>query len=435
MALKYDHVQISFLSRQMPPSSFFSLSTLQPILLASLLPVLLAAGQAQAVNWRGKLDVRAAYADGAQGWADGGMGKSRYDSDSRVLGLGQAVLRGDADLLDTVTASVILGASEQHHGVVDIEEAWLGWNPLPSGPWKLRVKAGFFFPPTSMEVDYGGIDWTPSRTISSSAINSWIGEEVRTNGLEFKLSHSGRYDGSPHDFGLTGAVFTGNDPTGTLLAWRGWSVGDQIAGRNAAFRLADLPVYRSTGAIRRQQRTIHPFRELDGRLGYYAGANYAYGEVLELDVLHYDNRGDPMVVKDGQYAWRTRFDHIGAALHPGGDWELLAQAMRGDTLMGPNAVFVDYRAWYLLASHPLWSGRLALRYDRFSTAGHDILPSDPNDEHGHAVALAYGFDLTPSLSLMTELLQVSSERGVRSQIGLRPAQLERSLVTSLRWQF
>lgn len=388
----------------------------------------------QAVQWRGLLDVRAVDASAAASYTDSGLGKGRYDGNSR-FSLGQAVLHGDADLLDTLSASVELSASDQHHGIVDVREAWLAWRPLPTGPWRLSAKAGSFFPPSSVEIDYDGVGWTPTRTISSSAINSWIGEELRSNGIEFSAQRRGRYSASPHDVGVTVAIFNGNDPAGTLLAWRGWSISDRIAGRNEALRLADLPVYRAEGPIPRQDRTIHPFREVDGRLGYYLAANYSYGDSLALTALHYDNRADPLIVKDGQYGWRTRFDHLGVVLHPGGDWDVLLQAMHGDTIMGRNAVALDFRAWYALLSHPLGPGTLALRYDRFGTSEHDILPQDPNGESGHALALAYQWPLGESLSLMTELLQIDSRRDNRAQIGQAPAQRERSVTAALRWRF
>ena len=390
---------------------------------------------AHAAELRGLLDVRAVDADANRSFLDGGLGKSRYDAGSPALSLGQAVLHGDADLSDTFSASAELSADDQHQGVVDVREAWLAWSPLPSGAWKTRVRAGYFFPPSSVEIDYDGIGWTPKRTISSSAINSWIGEELRTNGVEWSMRRLGRYAGAPYDVGLVAAAFSGNDPTGTLLAWRGWSISDRIAGRNEALQLPDLPVYRPDGAIPRQSRVIHPFREVDGRLGYYAGVNLNLNTRLELAALHYDNRANPMTVKDGQYGWRTRFDHVSAVWRPAGDWELLMQAMRGDTLMGPNAVALDFQSWYALASHPLGPGTLALRYDRFSTTEHDVLPADPNNEQGHGVALAYNWPLSDSLALMTEALLVRSVRASRVLIAEQPAQTERSLTASLRWQF
>jgi len=400
------------------------------LLLAVLLPA-----AANAAEWRGLVDVRAGYSNAERSWLDAGMDKGRYDRSSDRIGIGQAVLRGDIDLPASLTASVALSADDRHHGVVDVREAWLAWSPLPSGAWKVKAKLGAFFPQTSVEIDYDDVAWTPVRTVSSSAINSWIGEELRTKGLEVQLLRSGKFEGSPHDFGFTAALYRGNDPTGTLLAWRGWTISDRIAGLNEAVQLPDLPVYRSDGAIPRQTRNIHPFRELDGRLGYYAGAQYRYGTRLELAALHYDNRADPLVVVDGQYGWRTRFDHVSAVLRPAGQWELMMQAMRGDTLMGKNGVALDFRSWYALAAHPAGKGKLAVRYDRFSTTGHDALPQDPNDERGHGVALAYSMPLGDSMELVGELLRIRSERGARSQIGQAPLQDEHSATLALRWHF
>jgi hypothetical protein len=417
-----------------PPS--FRLAALLA-LIATIATIATNAGAAatEAIAWRGLLDVRAVDSDGSRSFLDSGMGKTRYDGDSPRLSIGQAVLRGDMDLSDSLSASLELSADQQHRGVVDVREAFLAWSPLPSGAWKTRVKAGFFFPPSSVEIDYDSVGWVPKHTISSSAINSWIGEELRTNGVEWSARRLGRYAAAPYDVGVVAAVFSGNDPTGTLLAWRGWSISDRIAGRFDSVKLPDLPVYHSDGPIPRQTRDIHPFREVDGRLGYYAGANLNLGTRLELAVLHYDNRGDPLAVKDRQYSWRTRFDHVSAVWRPSGAWELALQAMRGDTLMGPNAVALDFQSWFALASHPLGPGTAALRYDRFRTREHDILRADPNNENGYGVALAYDWPLAESLSLMTEALLVRSDRSARRLIAAPPSASERSVTVALRWRF
>lgn len=403
-------------------------------------PILLAlaacAGSAHAAEWRGLLDLRAVAADASRSFVDGGMGKLRYDADSPRLSIGQAVLHGDFDLVDSISAAVELSADQQHRGrVVDVREAWLAWNPLPSGAWKTRVKAGFFFPPTSVEIDYDSVGWVPRHTISSSAINSWIGEELRTNGVEWSARRLGRYADAPYDIGLVAAVFNGNDPTGTLLAWRGWSISDRIVGRNNALLLPDLPAYAPGGTIRAQSRTIHPFREIDGRLGYYYGASIGFGPALELSSLRYDNLADATVIKDDQWGWRTRFTHLSAVWRPHGAWELAAQAMRGDTMMGRSLVALDFQSWFVLASHPCGPGTASVRYDRFRSDEHDRIPGDPNHERGQAVALAYDAPLADSVSLMAEALLVRSDRAGRRLIGEQAMQHERSLTVSLRFKW
>ncbi|MBV6323779.1 hypothetical protein [Duganella violaceipulchra] len=234
---------------------------------------------------------------------------------------------------------------------------------------------------------------------------------------------------------MTFAIFQGNDPAGTLLAWRGWSVGDWIAGRDEAVRLPDLPVYRADGPMPRQDRVIHPLRAIDGRAGYYVGANYRYGEVAELAWLRYDNRADPLKVRHGQYGWRTRFDHPSMVLRPGHGWEARAQLMRGDITMGPNAAALDFQAWYALVSRQLGPGTLALRYDRLRTVEHDLLPEDPNAERGRALALAYSLNVSDAVAVVAELLAIDSLRDARALLGEGRRQIERSLAASVRWRF
>jgi len=403
-------------------------------IILSLLCTLLAL-PAAAAELSGVLDVRAVHSDTSQSWTRAGLGKSRYDDASDGLRLGQGILGMQQDLGGALSAAAVLNADDRRSKVVDLQEAWLAWDPLPAGAWRLRAKAGAFFPQMNMEIDYDRLTWTPTRTLSAAAINSWVGEELRTKGLEFTLSHLGRASGSPHDFHFTAAAFTGNDPAGTLIAWRGWGVGDRITGLSESLRLPDLPVYRADGPIWKQTRNIRLFEEVDGRLGYYASAEWHMRGTAEVAVMHYDNRGDPLRVIDGQYSWTTRFDHLGARLHDVAGWELIFQGMAGSTMMGPRAVDARYRAWYLLASHALAAGRATLRYDRFNMSQKDIVPQDPNDEHGSALALAWSWEFAPQTSLVAEWLQVRSERPARALLGAAPRQDERSLTLAVRRVF
>lgn len=403
--------------------------------------VLMGVDTARAVEVRGLLDLRLIATDSERSWVGAGLDKTRFDRGSSALRLGQAVLRIDGDLARAFSASAVISASDDRFGLLDVNEAWVAWNPVPNSPWKTRVRVGAFFPATSLEVGYDNIGWTPEHTVSSSAINSWLGEELRTKGIEVNFSRNGRFSASPHDFGVTGVLLLGNDPLGTLLAWRGWSVGDRISGLNESLPLADLPVFRAGGELPDQTRSINVFREIDDRLGFYVGANYAYSGAektrFEVAVLHYDNRGDPLVIRSGQYSWRTRFNHVSLRLQGLGQWAFSAQLLGGNTLMGPNAVNLDYSAAYLLASHPLGPGTVALRVDRFSTRERpeDVIRSDANSEDGKALALAYHWRISPSLSLVSEALVVDSDRAARGALGQPTSRIERSLTASLRVSF
>ncbi len=394
---------------------------------------------AGAVQLRGVLDLRLVATDTQHSWLGSGLDKTRYSAGNSPLRLGQAILRIDGDVADAFSVAVVLSASDDRRGLLDVNEAWLAWSPVPSSPWKTRVRAGSFFPATSLEVGYDNIGWTPENTVSSSAIHSWLGEELRTNGVEVSFNRNGRLTGSPHDYGVTGAILFGNDPLGTLLAWRGWSISDRISGLTESLPLANLPVFRSDGELPDQSRDIHVFREIDGRPGFYVGANYAYTGAIttELAALHYDNRGDPQVIRSGQYSWRTRFDHLSLRLRGVGQWEFSAQLLQGHTLMGPNAVNLDYAAAYLLASHPWGPGTAAIRFDQFNTRERpeDVIPNDANSESGRALALAYHWRISKAVSLVSEVLTVQSERPARSLIGQSAISTERSLTTALRLSF
>ena len=282
---------------------------------SSVLPLVAGLGvsaPALALEFSGLLDLRATATNTARSWTEEGSGKTRYDRSGAALRLGQALLRAEGDVGEAVRATLVgLNAYDDRSQLIDVSEAFLHWRPLPAGPWRSRVRLGAFFPASSLEIDYDDIGWTPTRTLSSSAINSWIGEEIRPVGVEYDLLHKGLGALEGHRFGLSAALFGGSDPAGTLLAWRGWSVGDRITGLSEPLRLPDLPVLRPGAELAQQDRNLRIGRELDDRLGYYAAARYAYREVLELAALRYDSRGDPLRLREGQYSWDTRFNHFG----------------------------------------------------------------------------------------------------------------------------
>jgi hypothetical protein len=342
------------------------------------------------------------------------------------------MLHGQVELSDTVDGLASMNAADDRSGLLDVTEVAMRWRPIPDGPWRTTVRAGIFFPAISWENN--GPGWTSTRTISTSAVNTWIGEELRTKGIEWSILRRGQATGDAYDLGFSAAVFNGNDATGTLLTWRGWTIADRITGLREALRLPDLPVYSPAGDIPLQTRTIHPFREIDGRFGYQLGARYAYGGWLELTGMHYDNRADPLIVKDGQYSWRTDLQHVGVRVRKQA-WEFLMQSMNGSTRMGPDAAGVRFRAWYVLASHSAGANRITGRYDRFRNHERDLLQSDPNGESGTAWTISYVRTLSPALEFVLEALTVQSSRAGRSLIGEPVSSSERSLTTSVRWRF
>jgi hypothetical protein len=388
------------------------------------------ATSAAAATLRGLVSVGSSAEDSRSDDFTASLDKSAFDLDVPAA---RIVLHAEATLPGDIVVTLVTDADSRRSSVLDVQEAWFGWNPVPTSAWRMRAKLGAFFPVDSLEVGYDQPGWNAAHTNSSAAVNSWIAQEIRVIGAEFTGQWRGALLGSPHAYTVRLGVFAGNDPAGTEIAWRGWDLSGRVTGLFQKLRLPDLPVYRPAGPIPQQTRDVHVFRELDHRPGWYGALGYGFEGVLEIEAMHYDNRADPLELKHGQYGWRTKFDHLGARLTLPGEWELLSQGMRGSALMGPNAVYLGFSSWYLLAGKELGPGRATLRYDWFHASEHDILPGDPNSESGHAWALAYSLPLPHSLVLVAEALRVDSRRAARSQIGENPRRRENSLALELRW--
>jgi len=80
----------------------------------------------------------------------------------------------------------VLRAEPDDRNVVDALEAYLRYAPASDGDVSWSMKAGAFFPTISLEND--DLGWASPYTLTPSAINSWIGDELRTIGGEGKLT-------------------------------------------------------------------------------------------------------------------------------------------------------------------------------------------------------------------------------------------------------
>ena len=404
----------------------------------------LVAGVAGAEGFRlrvgGLVDLRAARTNGTTGWLDGGLGKLRWggeDGEPRtLLALAQSAVVFRASLGEELRAYAHLNVDTGSYPTsglagLDLVEGWVSYRPRLSSSFGLRLRGGHFFPPLSLEND--GIAWSPTRTLTASALDSWIGEEVRVTGLEASLE----FFLPTSDLTLTGAVFGGNDPCGSLLAWRGWAIGDRQSGLSDRLPLTALPAFEPDGIFPAQDPWVAPFREVDGRAGWYAAASFEKPELLEIRTLLYDNRGDPLALEDGQYAWKTSFAGVGAKLHLSPSVEVLGQLLDGWSVMGPEeAVDVYYRTWYLLASATRGPHRLSARYDWFRARDEDRYGVvDPNDEEGDAWTVAWAFELDRRTTVLLELLSVDSTRPARALVGLPERARETLVQVGVRGRF
>ncbi len=391
----------------------------------------------------GLIDVRTVYADDTRSWLYEGLGKQRFDNAHDGVKLGQAVLDLRANLADTITGKLVINGYDDRTGFVDITEAYVQWKPLPINGYRFKAKLGAFFPAVSLE--NGGVGWTNPWMLSTSAINNWVGEELRTIGTEFSWGRPGQLHNSPHDVEFISAFFTANDPATSLLAWRGWSLGDRITGLTESLPLPRLPsIYGASGIFDSQGNRDKPFTEIDHRYGYYVGANYGYNNWFSIRTLHYDNRGNPLGIYEGQWSWKTSFDHIAIKADLDNNYSILAQSMRGKTLWGVEDYGVNsaYKSWYFLVSKVVGKYRISTRYDHFTMEDNDHIPGDNNAEDGHAVALNVMYMINDANQTGIEYLKIFSHRAGREYLtdefgksAVGPAKNEVSIQIFYRYKF
>lgn len=377
----------------------------------------------------GLLDLRAARTDNTTSWLDRGLGKTRYggtDGNSRVLGrVAEAALLVTSHLNWSTSGHLYIKYDADQHQPLDIVEGFVDFHPVSTTAYRFSGRVGAFFPPISLENT--GPAWTSPYSITPSAINTWIGEEVRTLGGEGTL----HWLGEAQRISASLAVYRANDPAGSLLAWRGWSLHDFKPGLHDRMPLAQTEVFND---FPKQAPWVEPFREIDGRWGYYGTLAYERPGEYTLRALHYDNRADPDAINGTQWAWHTRFSSVGMKFQLPHDVDLMAQYLFGSSFMRGrlSVVNTDFSSWYVLLSKRVDRHHFTLRYDLF---GVQDKVAGEYDDHGHAWTLAYALDVSDRQRLMLELLDVNSNRPQRSDLGLPTAAHEQLLQASYRFFF
>jgi hypothetical protein len=227
---------------------------------------------------------------------------------------------------------------------------------------------GAFFLPTSRE----NVDelWETPYSISPSALNSWLGEELRPIGVDASYKLNGFLGGA--------TVFRGNDTFGALPPNRGWRLNDDwiLLGE---WTPVDPTYFTSVSA------------ENDHRFGWSARGGWK-NEHLFAQLTHIDNRGDAL--EHGPlFGWNTNFD-VAALQWTQDDWTFAAESGWGPTylIVAGQEYETKLSASYLLASRALAHGRLSARADWFR-----------NPASRHALTLAYFFESRGKLRLGTEV--------------------------------
>jgi hypothetical protein len=383
------------------------------------------------------LDGRAITTPTSISFLEGGLGKTRYGHEPRTVQarLAQAALLGRIELRPDLTVRVHVNVDAEHdfHRRVDLVEGLVRYNPAIGDTASLDIRAGVFFPTVSLENTDPG--WLSPYTTTFSAINSWIGEEVRSIGVEagpsFRINEA--------QLRLFGAATRANDPNGTLLAWRGFALHDRVSGFADRLPLPPLKSFEVPYLFPDQPQHVQPIREVDQKWTWSAGLSLTHPK-HRIKVLFQPQTANPAIFDGQQYAWRTGYWAVGAS-RLFGPVELLAQGLDGETRMGiaasgHNAIIAKFQAVYGMAS---WTEsaaarhRLSVRYDAFRVRDHDEFPAaDPNDETGSAWTFAYAFSPGARHHITTEFLRVESTRSNRRDLGLDPRAVE--ILGTLSWR-
>lgn len=374
-----------------------------PILCTALL---LVTGVSRAADFHvaGYGDVRLVVPPATDAYLDGGLGKLRFGEDDANPGfklgdlVAEATLQGEA-----WSAQADARLNTEYGPAVDLLEGFVRYAPAANTQWRWSARAGAFFPGLSLENEQVG--WSTFWTVTPSAIDSWVGSELRTVGAEGTVE----WHGNGNDVTLNGALFGFDDSAGVLIAERGWNFDDRAAGLFEASRLPDAV---ATAAHRAPPLDVHLFREIDDTPGWYLDLSYELDGTTGVEVMRYDNEADPTRPR----AWHTAFWDIGLRRQLGAV-TILAQAMHGDTRICPSATSftaTNFDSAYILAGWDLDDWQLAARADVFQTRTQTAAPTlSPLSEDGHA------FDVTASwlprrwLRLSAEYLLVDDTRAQR----------------------
>jgi len=373
---------------------------------AALAGALTMAIPAAAADFEIALDVRGVSSDGRQSFLENGQGKLRYDADHEGIQLGRLRAAYDQAFGETFAAHVEASVwDDDDKNPIDLTEAYLEYRPYPRAGFKTRVRLGAFYPPMSLE--NRALGWETPYTITPSAISSWIGEEIRTVGLEGQIDWLGTRLGHDFDLQLTAAVFGWNDPAGTMVASHGFAFHDR---QTLLFGRVGIP-QTAPGAPKKEL-----FYEIDDRPGFYVGAQARYLDRAVLNVLHYDNRADPSVFEAeiNDFAWLTKFDAAALRVETGNGWTVLVQALDGETYIAPGGFWLEWQfdSQSALVAKRIGAHMLAARYDEFAVKFMDDRNA-PGSEDGHAWALAYTIERGDHWRFALEWLEVTSD--VRSR--------------------
>ncbi|ASD65691.1 hypothetical protein [Pseudoalteromonas piscicida] len=387
------------------------------------------------ISGQGQLQTTWQHDDNHKAWYQPGWGVTRFGKGESDITLSRGAIDWRVDFSSAWSLHGVTQYVSDPDDKLGFTELYLQYRTLPKNGRRVIVRAGGFYPKFSVENP--DIGWSSPYTYQYSAINAWIGEEVRVFGGEVAIeqpkTHRSRGQGFKGVFG----VFKGNDPAGTLLAWRGFTVHDRQSVFNESLPFAAVESL-NTPQLQLQAQHVEPFSEVDGRFGYYVGYHRDFSNRSKINVYWYDNNGDPSKInyRIGQYAWDTKFISAAWRYKLTLKTQLLIQGMAGSTAMGGNrGVDIDFNSWFLLLSHKFDDWRFSVRAEQFKVIDKDDWQFDPNQSDGHALTAAVKCQINSSWLVGGELLNLTTTVANREAFNGKPKQTDNVWRLSAEYRF
>ena len=386
-------------------------------------------------SFKGLVDVRAVtVSSGNDTYLVGDYGKFRY-SDGEQLALDLLGLQYHAKFDNDLSFNLIAnGYADDNDSAFGITEAFIKYKGLPSeNGWRWQGKAGIYYPKISIENT--STAWSTPHTLTSSVINNWVGEELRSTGVNVKLEKLGKFNSSKNNFAIDVDLFVNNESAGAILTWHGWTLGSRQTLLGETLILPDIPAL--DGMLSAQAHQSDPFIELDDKVGINLVGEWHYDKTLKMHLGYYNNNAEKGLVEHGQYTWTTYFIHSGLKYAFAPSWEVSAQYMAGNTLMTSPPITVvddnddsgaysstrtyrisvvdnDFASMFLMIKKQWREHQIALRLEQFEVDDLDQIEGDNNNETGDAFTFTYRYKMNRQMFMLAEYNIVDSQRWSRS---------------------
>ena len=179
----------------------------------------------------------------------------RVERRAHVRAAVRAVSRPDLADADARPSSATTSTTRRRG--VDLSEAFIDWRPIPKSSNQQQVRFGAFYPAALARERRARLAQPVHLFVLGDQHVARRGDSADRRRMV--AAPPARFAGSPHELRAFAAAFYGNDPAGTLLFWRGWSLHDRQTRLGDRLPMPPMPTWDWTArssAIRRSREAV-----------------------------------------------------------------------------------------------------------------------------------------------------------------------------------